>query len=312
MDYRDDILVSADGFDDFNSAGNPGFWISLSELRKLLKSGYISPEDYQVFIREAPSVVGADGEVYFYGFGDWAKNAWEGVKKGAENVWKGVTDTAKRVGEAVGDCVKDPGRCARSGLFAGPRGAFASLLRLNFLGIADRLKNDPEKRKKFLDKWYNDFGGDRAFIDKVIDEGAKHKALAANWEWLKKLLKMSAEGGYSYASYHSPLQKEKDSIFFPTGIEEITAWVTLASSILVPVIQLIGKKNLKTTEGPPPPPGGAPPPPIIITQPQQQGADQQGANQQNISNTNTKKYLIIVGIIVAVIITAIIIYITME
>jgi hypothetical protein len=101
------------------------------------------------------------------GFGDWVSDTWNSAKKAVNQAADWAGDKARDAAQAIKEA-------ALTASLVIPRNAFLGLIRLNYRGWADNLKN-----KTFDDlKWWKDwFGGNRTDFMDVIKAGAKESRL---------------------------------------------------------------------------------------------------------------------------------------
>lgn len=130
---------------------------------------YTYKKDYKMNVYTLAGHDGINGGLF--------KKIGQGIKKTTQKVTTGVKKTVQKVGEGV----KKVGAKVVQGaakVYAAPaRGAFLTLVQLNFRGfgtkITQAINKDYDKVKKFWQK----LGGDIAQLKRVAAEGAKKKML---------------------------------------------------------------------------------------------------------------------------------------
>lgn len=135
---------------------------------------------------------------------------------------------------------KKLGKLAKKAALQPIRAAFLSLALINFAGVAVKLarlkKENPDKYKKFWDKW----GGDQKFLDKAVNGGVKLH---------DKLHKKKALKGYDdYNPVNGPESDYNPPMQGIGAAPVVAAAIAAATPILLYVVKLVGGKK---TEGMP-------------------------------------------------------------
>lgn len=138
-----------------------------------------------------------------------------------------LKDTKQRIKERKKEdgrgLFRQIGNGAKKGTMAPVRGAFLTLMKMNFRGLASRLHETPEAYSKFLEKWKKVFGGREAKLKMAINTGKDKKAMFGR----KKTAEYTAVNGYV------------NTIGDPIGVTETAATIGTVIAIAAPALALV-------------------------------------------------------------------------
>lgn len=130
------------------------------------------------------------------------------------------------------------------------RGAFLTLVRLNYRGLASRTNraklNEPRIYDQAVTKFVKLGGSKDAFI-KAVEAGKGKKPLICG---KKCKAKINFDGQTDLSKDELLYMKEypDNGFHYPTGVEEIAGLILAASGIIVPIANIIGKSKATKEE----------------------------------------------------------------